>query len=156
MEVQVLVALDLSDHDFARRVTQSRVRDVGVDRLPPLSAMVTFTDWANPLPRFGQEPIYAMALLATDRLVERHGAPAVMEYFALFASSSDRLANFRRAFGQELSDFQAEFSRRLADPARLDVNIDICRPRASIRWSARSRSARYRRWTRPFWKPHAC
>ena len=76
--MQVLVALDFSSHEIARRVTQSRVRDGGVDRLPPLSAMVTFSDWANLLPRHGQEPIYAVALLATEALVERHGAPAVM------------------------------------------------------------------------------
>jgi hypothetical protein len=30
-----------------------------------------------------------------------------MSYFALFAGSDDRLANFRRAFGEDLPQFEA-------------------------------------------------
>jgi hypothetical protein len=39
--------------------------------------------------------------------------PAVIDYFKRFASSDDRVANFRAAFGEDLESFEKTLSGRL-------------------------------------------
>lgn len=114
VEVEVLVRLDLTTRDQARTIAVNRLRGAGVRALPPLSAMVTFPDWVDLALRLGQEPIYAQAFLAADFLLRRHGAPAAVDYFRRFAESDDRLANFQRAFGEELTEFERAFQVHLA------------------------------------------
>jgi hypothetical protein len=114
VEVEVLVRLGFTTRTDARRVLRNRIRDAGVNRWPPLSAMVTFPQWVDLAQRFGQEALYGYAMLAAEYLVERHGLPAAIGYFELFAASDDRVANFRQAFGQDLSDFEMAFNARLA------------------------------------------
>jgi hypothetical protein len=48
-----------------------------------------------------------------DFLLERHGVPAMLDYFRRFAASDDRAANFRAAFGEDLETFEAALSARL-------------------------------------------
>jgi nucleotide-binding universal stress UspA family protein len=112
VEVEVLVALGFTTRRQARTIAVNQLRDAGAP--PPLSRMVTFPDWVALAQRGGQEPIYAQALLAAELLLDRHGVPAAIEYFTLFASSDDRLANFRQAFGEELSDFDRAFAAHAA------------------------------------------
>jgi hypothetical protein len=107
VEVQVLVALDFTTRPQARSIAIHQLRQAGAPT--PLSQMVTFPDWVALAQRFGQEPIYAQALLSAEFLLERHGVPAALNYFARFASSDDRLANFREAFGEDLAKFEEAF-----------------------------------------------
>ena len=76
--------------------------------------MVTFPQWVDLAQRFGQEPLYGYAMLAAEYLVERHGLSASISYFQMFGASDDRVGNFQRAFGQDLTGFEASFSTRLA------------------------------------------
>ncbi len=105
VEVQVLSALDFTSPAQARSIALSQVKGGGTPAA--LSQMVTFPDWVALAQRAGQEPIYAQALLAVEFLLERHGVAKATEYFTLFAASDDRLANFRRAFGEDLEAFEA-------------------------------------------------
>ena len=94
----------------ARAAIADRIRDAGgVRAFPRLSQMVTFPDWVLLAGRLPQEAFYGFAGTATERLIERHGLEKVIEYFQLFALSDDRLDNFRRAFGQDFTEFEAAF-----------------------------------------------
>ena len=57
--------------------------------------------------------MYPQVFLAADPLVTRHGLPAVLDYFRLFALSNDPTANFRTAFGEERASFGAAFEKNL-------------------------------------------
>jgi hypothetical protein len=111
VEVQVLSALDFTSPAQARSIALSQVNGGGTPAA--LSEMVTFPDWVALAQRGGQERIYAQAMLAVEFLLERHGVPAVIEYFTLFASSDDRVGNFRRAFGEDLATFEEAWRARL-------------------------------------------
>jgi pyridine nucleotide-disulfide oxidoreductase family protein len=111
VEVQSLTRLGFTTPSRARATAMGRIRDVGGARaFPPLSQMVTFPQWVALAQRFEQEAFYGHAWLATEFLIERHGIAKVMSYFELFAESADRLANFRKAFGEDLSQFEAAAS----------------------------------------------
>jgi hypothetical protein len=108
VEVQALTRLGFTTPARARATVIDRIRDAGGSKaLPPLSKMVTFGDWVLLAQRFDQEAFYGHAWLATELLIQRHGVGKVMSYFALFAGSDDRLANFRRAFREDLPQFEA-------------------------------------------------
>jgi hypothetical protein len=71
--------------------------------------------------REGSLPTYQLAFLMSDYLITRDGLPRVLAYFRSFGRSRDRLANFQRAFGQPLDDFELEvlaYLRALVDQAR--------------------------------------
>ena len=110
VEVEVLVRLGFLTRAEARRAVLGRLRAVGADRLPALSEMVTFPDWVAVVQRSNEEAVYGHAMLATEFLMERTAMDAVIDYFRLFAGSSDRIANFERAFGQDLPAFEAAFA----------------------------------------------
>ena len=61
----------------------------------------------------GSIPVYQLALLMTDYLVERRGFEAIRTYFASFRRASDRRKNFDAAFGESLTDFEATVLVRL-------------------------------------------
>jgi hypothetical protein len=105
VEVRVLSTLDFTSPAQARSIAVSQVKSGGTPAA--LSQMVTFPDWVALAQRAGQEPIYAQALLAVEFLLARHGVAKAIEYFTLFATSEDRLGNFRRAFGEDLHTFEA-------------------------------------------------
>ena len=58
--------------------------------------------------REGSLPTYQLAFLMADYLIRRDGFEKVVEYFASFAQQQQRLDNFRRAFGQNLDEFERE------------------------------------------------
>ena len=57
--------------------------------------------------------MYALAFLATDQLLQRHGVAAVAAYFKRFAASGDRVTNFREAFGEDVETFEASLDATL-------------------------------------------
>jgi hypothetical protein len=115
VEVEALVALGFTTRPQARATILRRLRGAGVTRtLPPLAAMVTFPDWVALAQTFGEEPVYGYAMLAVDLLLERHGRAKTVAYFERFAGSSDRLENFRQAFGEDLPAFEEAFRVHVA------------------------------------------
>jgi hypothetical protein len=56
----------------------------------------------------GSLPTYQLAFLMADYLIQRDGFERVLDYFRAFAASHDRRANFARAFGQTLDEFEHE------------------------------------------------
>ena len=107
VEVQALTRLGFTTPAGARNTVLRRIRDAGGARaFPPLTQMVTFPDWVALAQRFDQEAFYGHAWMATQLLIDRHGVAKVISYFERFAHSDDRLANFREAFGEDLSQFE--------------------------------------------------
>lgn len=64
-----------------------------------------FTAWHR---QEGSIPVYQLAFLVTDYLVERRGFAAIRTYFASFRHASDRQRNFEVAFGSGLSAFETD------------------------------------------------
>lgn len=114
VEVEVLVRLGFITRAQARRVVVGRLHEVGSDRLPALSEMVTFPDWVAVVGRSNQEAVYGQAMLATAFLLDRAGIDAAVAYFRLFAASDDRVANFERAFGLSWDQFDREWRTQQA------------------------------------------
>ena len=104
----------ISDISIAgvRRARQNELRSAGRSNVPRLSELVTFRQWVRAGERHGAA-IYALAFIAVERLLERHGVPAFIDYFERFASSRDRLANFRAAFGEDLGSFETTVHARI-------------------------------------------
>ena len=114
VRLAVLDELDITPRDRAREMAIARVRDGARRRpLPPLSDLVTFEDWVAAIQTSGEDPTYALALLAVELLIDRHGLPVLVEYFRLFAGSDDRAANFRASFGERPAEFEAAFRQHL-------------------------------------------
>ena len=67
----------------------------------------------------GSIPVYQLAFLMTDYLVERRGFEAIRTYFASFRRASDRRKNFDAAFGESLTDFEASVLVRLKTASAL-------------------------------------
>ena len=119
VEMETLVALGFTTRERARATVVRRLRDDGVARTPPsLAQMVTFPDWVTLVQRFGEEATYGYAMIAAQLVLERHGLARTIAYFELFAGSSDRVANFRRAFGEELPEFESALRVHLAELLR--------------------------------------
>jgi hypothetical protein len=75
--------------------------------MPPLARLATFPDWIGEMRTTPSAALGAMAYLVVEFLVDRHGVPAVLDYFGRFAASQDRLAHFAAAFGEPLDVFEA-------------------------------------------------
>jgi hypothetical protein len=80
-------------------------------RLPSLRDLGSFPDWLAQLRGPAGGALYEYAFVAGATLVEDHGLPAVVRYFALFATSKDPAANFQAAFGQTERQFEARLRR---------------------------------------------
>jgi len=97
-----------------RRNALVHLQEAGANHeLPFFSRLVVQSAWVREGNRRTADPMYDQAFLAADLLIARHGLPAVLDYFRLFASSDDNLANFRTAFQQERARFEAEFQSTL-------------------------------------------
>ena len=77
--------------------------------LPRLVELVTFPEWVRAGSRHRGAPLYPLALVAVDHLVDTHGLDAVLAYFRRFATSSNREQNFLEAFGETVQAFDAGF-----------------------------------------------
>jgi hypothetical protein len=119
VEMETLVALGFTTRNRARATVVGRLRAAGVARaLPPLAQMVTFPDWVTLTERFGDEALYGYAMIAAQLILDRHGLSKTIGYFELFAGSADRIGNFRRAFGEDPSEFESAFRLHLAELLR--------------------------------------
>jgi hypothetical protein len=67
----------------------------------------------------GSIPVYQLAFLMTDYLVERRGFESIRTYFASFRRANDRRKNFDAAFGESLPDFEAAVLVRLKTASAL-------------------------------------
>ena len=95
-----------------RRDRERELRAAGRSGTPRLSQLVTFPAWVRASERY-KDTMYALAFVAVDALLERHGMPAVIDYFRRFAASDDRVAAFRAAFGDDLGTFEAVVAQRV-------------------------------------------
>lgn len=101
----------------ARRRYRSELRARRRAGLLRLEDMVTFPQWVALGSDRDRAP-YALAFLAVDFLIERHGVERVSEYFGRFALRQDRLGNFQAAFGEDVASFEQHLHDRLADVLR--------------------------------------
>jgi hypothetical protein len=112
LSIRVVERLDGVSMASIRRDRRRELRAAGRSRTPRLAELVTFPAWVRASERY-KDTMYALAFVAVDVLLERHGMPAVIDYFKRFASSDDRVANFRAAFGEDLESFEKTLSGRL-------------------------------------------
>lgn len=112
LTVRVLERLDIVTMAGVRRERQRQLRSAGRSKTPSLSELVTFPQWVRAGERQGVQ-MYALAFLAVDRLLERHGVAAVADYFKRFAESENRITNFRAAFGEDVETFEASLNATL-------------------------------------------
>jgi hypothetical protein len=112
LSIRVLERLGAISMKAYHRDRQAELRAAGPAKAVRLADMVTFPEWVALGERSGAIA-YAQAFLAVDFLLERHGVPAVLQYFERFATSSDRAGNFRAAFGEDLDSFEASLMTRL-------------------------------------------
>jgi hypothetical protein len=112
LSVRVLEQLDAASMNGVRGERQRQLRAAGRSKAPRLSELVTFPQWVAASQRHGATA-YALSFLGVDLLLERHGMPAVVNYFERFAASEDRAANFRAAFGEDLDTFEAALTVRV-------------------------------------------
>ena len=84
------------------------------EQLPPLAKLANFPEWVAIANSPASKLLYPYAFVATDFLIARHSMDETVEYFRLFATSDDRLANFRQAFGEEWSAFDAALRHHIS------------------------------------------
>jgi hypothetical protein len=112
LSIRVLERLEVVTMAAVRRGRLRQLRGAGRSRTPPLADLVTFPQWGRAGERQGAQ-MYALSFLAVDQLLERHGVPAVENYFKRFAESQDRVANFLGAFGEDIDSFEASLTATL-------------------------------------------
>lgn len=112
LSIRVVERLNGVSMASIRRDRHRDLRAAGRSRAPRLAELVTFPAWVRASERY-KDTMYTLAFLAVDVLLERHGMAAVVDYFRRFASSDDRLGNFREAFGQDLQSFESALTERL-------------------------------------------
>ena len=105
--------LEILGHGELRRALREARDGVGWEGRrgwrPRLADLSTFDGWVRSMGERPARLLYDEALLATSALIEEHGLPAVLDYFSRAAGCDDRKANFRAAFGQEGTSFEARF-----------------------------------------------
>jgi hypothetical protein len=133
LELRVMEALGGADDRKARRQALETVRNPartrvmtlgGPDsypgwveraheraRVPPLSALGSWPDWVAQLGGPGGAGLYDYSFIAVTLLLEKHGLPAVLRYFELFAERQDPEANFLEAFGESEEELQERLHR---------------------------------------------
>lgn len=94
------------------------------NRLPPLRALGSFPDWVARLRGDAGAALPDYVFVAVDCLIERHGAPAPLRYFEMFAERQEHEPNFRRAFGEDEAHFERRFRRLLSDPTQTCLLTD--------------------------------
>lgn len=112
LSIRVVERLNGVSMASVRRDRLRELRAAGRSRTPRLAELVTFPAWVRASERY-KDTMYTLAFVAADALLERHGMPAMIDYFTRFATSDDRVANFRAAFGEGLETFEAQLNERL-------------------------------------------
>ena len=112
LSVRVLERLDAVSMAEVRQTRLRELRATARSNVPSLTQLATFPQWVEANAR-GDSTTYFLSFLAVDLLLERNGLAAVVGYFKRFATSQDRAANFRSAFGEDLKAFEATLTARL-------------------------------------------
>ncbi len=110
--VRVLDRIGARPFDAARRERQEQFQQSDRAAAPRLGTMTTFVEWIGFTARADLAP-GAQAFLAVERLIARHGFTRLLDYFAAFGQSEDRLANFKAAFDQDLAAFERDVDEAL-------------------------------------------
>lgn len=84
------------------------------EQLPSLSRLANFPEWVAVANSPASRALYPYAYVATDFLIRRHSVDEAITYFRLFATSDDRVANFRQAFGEDWSAFDAALQQHIS------------------------------------------
>jgi len=113
LTMRVMVRLGGMSADEFRRQKVDDYRMRNRSATPRLGDMLTFPEWVALSGR--GTALYSYAFVAVDFLIERHGVPAVLDYFQRFAASQDRVGNFDRTFGETLPAFEAAFEAHVAE-----------------------------------------
>lgn len=112
LSLQLLARLRAFDAATAKRWLVAELNASDRSAAPRFEEMMTFRQWVDLAGRRNVAP-HAQSVLAVDVLIERHGLPAVIDYFRLFALREDPPRNFRQAFGQARDEFEREVDTRL-------------------------------------------
>lgn len=96
----------------ARRYLEDELGSSRRAEAPRFDDMMTFRQWVDLAGRPRIVP-QVQAVLAVDLLIERHGVPAVIDYFTRFAEREDPAGNFVAAFGQSRAEFERDVDMRL-------------------------------------------
>jgi hypothetical protein len=83
------------------------VRKMG--RRPELKEIVSLSDWNKGLDKFGTDPLYSFAGLATLKLIEEKGYEPIFVYFKQLRDDSPE-DSFKKAFGIDMKRYESEFS----------------------------------------------
>jgi hypothetical protein len=104
---RVVHELGVREQQTARTSMLARVRGayraVGLARL---AEMDTLPAWIETRRQRGFDAMYPYAWVVVEFLVQRHSYDAVLTYFRMHRASGDHEANFRAAFGEDLTAFQ--------------------------------------------------
>ena len=84
------------------------------EQIPPLSTLSNFPEWVAVANGPASRLLYPFAYVATDFLIRRHSVDEAVDYFRLFATSDDRVANFRQAFGEDWDAFDAALRHHIS------------------------------------------
>ena len=109
---RVTAHLRLAHFEELREEVLAPLATVPVGGLPtPLERLSTFPQWAE-AQRRSTGQLYAQAFLATEILMDRHGASRLVHYFEQFATITDRHQAFHSAFGMTLPEFERVLATR--------------------------------------------
>lgn len=112
ISMQTAEHLRLGRYDRLRESLLDPLANVRPGTMPvPFSRLSTFPDWVEAQTRF-DVPVYSQAFVAAELLLDRYGRDAIIRYFQLFGQSMDKDANFSKAFGLTLEEFDREFAGR--------------------------------------------
>lgn len=117
VSLDVLQRLGAFSAAASRRYLQDELAASRRSQAPRLSEMLTFRQWVDLAGRRDIAP-HVQAVLAVDLLIERHGVPAILDYFERFAAREDPEGNFLAAFGRSRDDFERDVASRLGLWAR--------------------------------------
>lgn len=104
----------MNRENILRRNTRFIAQPGMREQLPPLSKLANFPEWVAVASSPASKILYPYAHVATDFLIRRHSLDEVITYFRLFAESDDRVVNFRKAFGEEWSAFDAALRQHIS------------------------------------------
>lgn len=105
---RVMVRLGLvAPQEWDRRLEALR-RSVSSVQRPPLTRLRRFPDWLRWVEATRGPEAYDVVAVAVQRLIERRGVAAVVDYFRRFAARDDADAVFLDVFGTTVDDFDRD------------------------------------------------
>jgi len=104
----------MNRENILRRNTRFIAQPGMREQIPPLSKLSNFPEWVAVANSPASRLLYPYAYVATDFLIRRHSVEEAIDYFRLFATSDDRVANFRQAFGEDWSAFDTALRHHIS------------------------------------------